>query len=65
MNEVDFNEFDFDKALKYDKRPFKKLYLSFILFKHPLISLFKKDYNIFAIKLILFIKIIIFLKKRY
>ena len=56
MTEVDFNEFDFNEAFKYDKRTFIQLYLSYIRLKHPLLSLFYKNYNITTVKFILYIQ---------
>ena len=55
-NEIDFNEFNFDKALKYDKRTFIQLYLSYFRHKHPILYLFYNDYNITVIKYILFLQ---------
>ena len=55
FNEVDFNEFDYNEALEYDKRTFKILYFSYVRLKHPIFCLFYDNYNITAIKYILFI----------
>ena len=54
ITEVDYKEFDFEMALEYDKRTFMNIYLSYIRIKHPLVYIFYDDYNITAIKFILF-----------
>ena len=55
ISEIDLNQFDYNEALKYDKRIFIKLYLSYIRLKHPIFSLFYNNYNISTIKIILFV----------
>ena len=54
-NDINFNRLDFEDALKQDKRTFTQLYLSHIRIKHPMLYLMYDDYNIYAIKCILFI----------
>ena len=53
--EIDINGFEFDDAFKQDKRTFIQIYLSYIRLKHPFLYLINDDYNITAIKCILFI----------
>ena len=55
LTDIELNEFYYEEALKYDKRTFMQLYLSYLRLKHPILSLLYDDYNIFAIKSILFV----------
>ena len=55
LTEVDFNEFDYHKALKYDQRTLIQLYFSYLRLKHSLLSIFYDNYNITVIKIILFV----------
>ena len=56
MAEIDIKEFDYITAIEYDKRTFMQIYLSYIHIKHPIIYLFYDDYNIYAIKYILYVQ---------
>ena len=56
MTEVDFNEFDYNMDLKYGRRTFKQLYLSYIRLKYPLLYYFYDYYNITTIKFILYLQ---------
>ena len=55
LSEKELNEFNFKKAIKYDKRNFFEIYFSFIKMEHILIKIFNsKDYNSLMIKIYLF-----------
>ena len=56
LTEVDFNEFGYHKASKYDERTFMQIYFSYIRLKHSLLSIFYDNYNITPIKIILFVQ---------
>ena len=59
MNYYDYelNSFSYEFAIKYDKRPYYKYYISLIKTKHPIIFSFlnTKDYNSMIIKIFLFL----------
>ena len=52
----EINSFDYEKALKYDKRSYLQYYISLLKLKHLLIFTFiiKNDYNSRSIKISLF-----------
>jgi hypothetical protein len=58
INYIDkeLNYLSYNEALKFDKREFKDLYLSYLKAKHPLIFSFcpQKDYNFLLVKIDLF-----------
>ena len=51
--EIEINSFNFEDALKKDKRTFFQIYISLIKEKHILLSTFNrnKDYNLFLVKI--------------
>ena len=52
-SDVEMNYFTYKEAIGVDMRTFKQIYISFVKYYHPLISLFnkEKDYNSIYIKL--------------
>jgi len=57
FNEEEINSLSYEDAIKYDKRTFFQYYYSILKYKHTIFFTFfsKNDYNIFIIKLTLFL----------
>ena len=57
FNEEEINSLSYEEAIKYDKRTFFQYYYSILKYKHIIFFTFlsKNDYNIFIIKLTLFL----------
>jgi len=57
FNEEEINSLSYEEAIKYDKRTFFQYYYSILKYKHTIFFTFfsKNDYNIFIIKLTLFL----------
>ena len=57
FNEEEINSLSYEEAIKYDKRTFFQYYYSILKYKYTIFFTFfsKNDYNIFIIKLTLFL----------